>query len=152
MGSPAVVRCTCTDWPDFSFPEPVEGPARTCVTAMDRVRDVCSTGIGLRKAAGLRVRLPLSSLTVVADDAEQLATFAALIRDELNVRNVVLTSLATAEGEAFGVRQTLQVNARVAGPSAGPRRADGDQGQQEWRLVGVRRGRGHRRRRRTRRG
>ena len=112
-----------TDWPDFSFPEPVEGPGLVegpeLVIAMDRVRDVCSTASAMRKAAGLRVRLPLSSLTVVAEDAEQLATFTALIRDELNVRNVVLTSLASAESEAFGVRQTLQVNARVAGPRLG---------------------------------
>ena len=50
------------------------GPRRTTsdlVTAMDRVRDVCSTGSALRKAEGLRVRLPLARLTVVADDARR---------------------------------------------------------------------------------
>ena len=86
---------------------------------MDRVRDVCSTGSALRKAEGLRVRLPLSSLTVVAEDAEALDAFAELIRDELNVREVRLTDLAGAEAGTFGVRQVLQVNARVAGPRLG---------------------------------
>jgi isoleucyl-tRNA synthetase len=87
--------------------------------AMDRVREVCSTGSALRKAENLRVRLPLSSLTIVADDADALRPYAALISDELNVRELMLTDLAAAGSGAFGVRQVLQVNARVAGPRLG---------------------------------
>ena len=86
---------------------------------MDRVRDVCSTASALRKAVGLRVRLPLPSLTVVADDAEALQPFVELITDELNVRELRLTQLTGAGSEAFGVRQVLQVNARAAGPRLG---------------------------------
>lgn len=86
---------------------------------MDRVREVCSTGSGLRKAEGLRVRLPLASLTVVADDAAALQSYAELITDELNVRELVLTDLASAGPDAFGVQQVLQVNARAAGPRLG---------------------------------
>jgi len=55
-----------TDWPEvdqFSVDEEL-------VAAMDRVREVCSTGSALRKAENLRVRLPLSRLTVVAEDSE----------------------------------------------------------------------------------
>jgi isoleucyl-tRNA synthetase len=89
------------------------------VAAMDRVREVCSTGSALRKAENLRVRLPLSSLTIVADDAEALRPYAALISDELNVRELRLTDLEAAGSGAFGVRQVLQVNARVAGPRLG---------------------------------
>src|SRR5215213_8668792 len=89
------------------------------VAAMDRVREVCSTGSALRKAENLRVRLPLSRLTIVADDAEALRPYAALISDELNVRELVLTDVAAAGSGAFGVRQVLQVNARVAGPRLG---------------------------------
>jgi isoleucyl-tRNA synthetase len=89
------------------------------VRLMDRVREACSTVSALRKAEGLRVRLPLARLTVVADDAAALAPFAALITDELNVRDLVLTDLAGSDAGAFGVRQVLQVNARAAGPRLG---------------------------------
>jgi isoleucyl-tRNA synthetase len=102
-----------TDWPT------VEHTDVHLVAAMDRVRDVCSTGSALRKAENLRVRLPLSSLTIVADDADALRRYVALISDELNVRELLLTDLAAAGSGGFGVRQVLQVNARVAGPRLG---------------------------------
>jgi isoleucyl-tRNA synthetase len=102
-----------TDWPTVGQVDV------HLVAAMDRVREVCSTGSALRKAENLRVRLPLSCLTIVADDADALRTYAALISDELNVRELVLTDLAAAGSGAFGVRQVLQVNARVAGPRLG---------------------------------
>jgi isoleucyl-tRNA synthetase len=104
-----------TDWPDAD----VLPADDALVAAMDRVREVCSTGSGLRKAEGLRVRLPLAKLTVVADDAAALEPFRALVADELNVRNVELTSVDAGDASAFGVRQTLQVLARVAGPRLG---------------------------------
>ncbi len=103
------------DWPEVSA-LPVD---HGLVATMDRVREVCSTGSALRKAEGLRVRLPLASLTVVADDAASLEPLAALITDELNVKELVLTELAGADQGGFGVRQTLQVNARAAGPRLG---------------------------------
>jgi isoleucyl-tRNA synthetase len=102
-----------TDWPSVGQVDV------HLVAAMDRVREVCSTGSALRKAENLRVRLPLSALTIVADDAEALRPYAALISDELNVRELVLTDVAAAGSGAFGVRQVLQVNARVAGPRLG---------------------------------
>jgi isoleucyl-tRNA synthetase len=89
------------------------------VAAMDRAREVCSAASALRKSENLRVRLPLSSLTVVTEGAEALQPFAGLITDELNVRELVLTDLAAVGDGAFGVTQTLQVNARVAGPRLG---------------------------------
>jgi len=104
-----------TDWPAVDRLLPDD----QLVAAMDRVREVCSTGSALRKRENLRVRLPLSCLTIVADDAEALRSYAVLISDELNVRELVLTDLATSEETAFGVRQVLQVNARAAGPRLG---------------------------------
>ncbi|WP_375423426.1 isoleucine--tRNA ligase [uncultured Friedmanniella sp.] len=104
-----------TDWPDAE-----QLPADDAlVAAMDRVREVCSTGSGLRKAENLRVRLPLASLTVVADDAAALEPFTALVAEELNVRRVALTDVDSGESGGFGVRQTLQVLARAAGPRLG---------------------------------
>ena len=50
-----------TDWPVAA-----DLPAdRRAGGAMDRARDICSAALGLRKAEGLRVRLPLPTLTVV---------------------------------------------------------------------------------------
>ena len=57
------------DWPDAGlFPA---NPG--LVEAMDRVQQICSTGSSLRKAANLRVRLPLQELTVVAPGADARA-------------------------------------------------------------------------------
>jgi isoleucyl-tRNA synthetase len=109
-----------TDWPTLpDDSQPHQGSADALVTAMDRVREVCSAGSALRKAEKLRVRLPLAKLIVVADDAETLRPFASLITDELNVRDLELTDVGSAGERAFGVKQILQVNARVAGPRLG---------------------------------
>ncbi|WP_433507426.1 isoleucine--tRNA ligase [Pseudonocardia halophobica] len=84
------------------------------VAAMDRVRQVASAGLSLRKARKLRVRLPLASLTVAAADAETLAPFADVLRDEVNVKEVVLTTDVATHG-----RFELTVNARACGPRLG---------------------------------
>jgi len=61
------------------------------VSTMDSVRDVCSAALSLRKARGLRVRLPLRTLTVATPDAAALEPFAELVADEVNVKDVVFT-------------------------------------------------------------
>ncbi|HKS50526.1 MAG TPA: isoleucine--tRNA ligase [Pseudonocardiaceae bacterium] len=99
-----------TDWPD-----PATLPADPAlVTSMDRVRQVVSTALSLRKARGLRVRQPLSALVVAAPDADTLAPFTDLIRDEVNVKTVELTDDVAAHG-----RFELSVNARACGPRLG---------------------------------
>jgi isoleucyl-tRNA synthetase len=104
-----------TDWPAAD-----ELPADDAlVAAMDVVRDVCSAASGLRKAARLRNRLPLSSLTVVVADAAALAGFEGIIADELNVKAVRLLDVAAPEAASYGVSQKLAVNARAAGPRLG---------------------------------
>ena len=106
----------------------------------------------LRKAEKLRVRLPLPRLTVVTNDPEGLRPFAGIVADELNVKDVTVLDVAEAHGSDFGISQRLVVNARAAGPAAGPRRADRHPGQQDRRLVGGRRRHGHLGRARARRG
>src|SRR4029077_17959193 len=72
------------DWPDVSdWPEEQE-----LAGAMDLVRIVCSTALGLRKAHQLRVRLPLASLTVAHPAAGSLVPFTELIAEEVNVEAV----------------------------------------------------------------
>jgi isoleucyl-tRNA synthetase len=84
--------------------------------AMDLVRAVCSTALGIRKARGLRVRLPLTALTVAHPEATSLAPFAELIADEVNVKTVELSG----EPARLGTFE-LAVNPRVLGPRLGAR-------------------------------
>jgi isoleucyl-tRNA synthetase len=65
------------------------------------------------------VRLPLSEVTVVAADAESLADFAALIADEVNVRDVTLLDVADAAAKEVPVTQRLTINPRAVGPRLG---------------------------------
>ena len=100
-----------TDWPAAdSLPADDE-----LVAAMDLVREVCSAASSVRKAAGLRVRLPLPALTVAAPDAARLAPFTQLIAEELNVKDVRLSDDVLAAG-----RYVLQVVPAVLGPRLGP--------------------------------
>jgi isoleucyl-tRNA synthetase len=102
-------------WPDASlFPND-----EVLVRAMDQVRSVASVSNSLRKAAGLRVRLPLNKLTVVVEGSHELGDFASLIADELNVKNVALVELSLDSTKDFGVVKQLTVNSRVAGPRLG---------------------------------
>ncbi|NKX50497.1 isoleucine--tRNA ligase, partial [Arthrobacter deserti] len=74
----------------------------------------------LRKAANLRVRLPLSELTVVAPHAGELAGgYEEIIKDELNIKAIRLVEAGSASPEEFGIEQKLVVNARAAGPRLG---------------------------------
>jgi len=98
------------DWPDVSdWPADAE-----LAGAMDLVRTVCSTALGLRKARQLRVRLPLARLTVGHPDAASLAPYADLIRDEVNVKDVELL----ADPAGLGTFE-LAVNPRALGPRVG---------------------------------
>jgi len=104
-----------TDWPDATdLPEDDD-----LVVGMDRAREICSVASGLRKAGGLRTRLPLQNLTVVSGDPAALEPFAAIVAEEVNVRTVTLVDLGSADGADFGVSSKLTVNARAAGPRLG---------------------------------
>ena len=84
------------------------------VASMDRVRDVCSTTLSLRKVHGRRARLPLANLTVATADSSALKDFVDVIADEVNVRKVEFTDDVSSVA-AF----ELQVVPSVAGPRLG---------------------------------
>ena len=84
------------------------------VATMDLVRQVCSATLSVRKAHQLRVRLPLSSLTVAVPDAQRLRDFADVIAEEVNVRSVNLTS-----DVASVASERLQLVPRELGPRLG---------------------------------
>ncbi|WP_105565296.1 isoleucine--tRNA ligase [Microbacterium halophytorum] len=104
-----------TDWPDADeFPNAAE-----IRTAMDSVREASSVANALRKKEGLRVRLPLSKLTVVTGGTAELAQFEDILRDELNVKDVELVELGETTAADYGISHRLTVNARAAGPRLG---------------------------------
>jgi isoleucyl-tRNA synthetase len=81
---------------------------------MDLTRNVCSAALSLRKGRQLRVRLPLASLTVAHENAPTLQEFADIIKDEVNVKDLVLNDNPASLGEF-----QLTVNPRVLGPRLG---------------------------------
>ncbi|WP_087117812.1 isoleucine--tRNA ligase [Corynebacterium urinipleomorphum] len=97
------------------YPKAAEFPADDeLVAAMDATRAVCSAASSLRKAKKLRNRLPLPALKVALPEADTLAPFESVIRDEVNVKNVELTS----DVDSAGTFEVV-VNAKVAGPKLG---------------------------------
>ncbi|MBM9469263.1 isoleucine--tRNA ligase [Nakamurella leprariae] len=95
---------------------PSSDALRASVTAMDQVREIASVALSVRKEARLRVRQPLSSLTVAVAEPAALQPFLDVLRDEVNVRSVELTELAEHDDRVI---RTLTVNARAAGPRLG---------------------------------
>jgi isoleucyl-tRNA synthetase len=104
-----------TDWPD------AEQFARddALVAQMDLVREIARAGLSLRKAHQLRVRLPLSELTVVVDDPAAIENYRDIIADELNVKSVECVQRTDDTNERFGVTSRVVVNARAVGPRLG---------------------------------
>ncbi|MEV4283037.1 isoleucine--tRNA ligase [Actinoplanes xinjiangensis] len=99
-----------TDWPSAdAFPADHE-----LVASMDAIRDVASAALSLRKAKGLRVRLPLASATVATPQGAALAGLGDLLKDEVNVKDVVFT-----DDVAAYCQQVLTVVPRALGPRIG---------------------------------
>jgi isoleucyl-tRNA synthetase len=98
------------DWPDAAdFPA---DPA--LVDSMDRVRTVVSAALRLREDEGLRVRLPLQSLTIAGASADAVASLSHLIADEVNVKTVSFSDDLGSFAEF-----SLQPNGSVLGPRLG---------------------------------
>lgn len=87
--------------------------------AMRAIREAVSVGRSLRVAESIRIRQPLTRLTVVSHDATVRAAVAAhadLVADELNVKEVV-----TSDDERSLARIGAKPNYRTLGPRFGPR-------------------------------
>lgn len=103
------------DWPTHTaLPHDVE-----LVRSMDRVREVCSVALSIRKAHSRRVRLPLSQLTVSHPDSAELVSFVDIIADEVNVKKVTLVT--EVSGAAAAVLQAIP---GALGPRLGARTQD----------------------------
>ncbi|NMM93978.1 mupirocin-resistant isoleucine--tRNA ligase [Bifidobacterium oedipodis] len=115
------------DWPfvvDQTTGEPtelgrvlVDDPA--LVAAMEKVREVVSGTLSLRKAVQIRVRQPLAKLTVVAEDVDAVAAYEPLLKHELNIKEIAFSTLEGAGEHGLKIVHELKVNARAAGPRLG---------------------------------
>lgn len=103
------------NWPDSaSYPRDNE-----LVRDMDAIRDAASVALSLRKGAGLRVRLPLASLTLAVESPEGVQQYAELLADELNVKLVSVVKADEKTAAEFGLVKAITVNARALGPRVG---------------------------------
>lgn len=83
-----------------NWPGADEFPAdHELVKSMDLVREACSAALAVRERSRLRVRLPLKTLTIVHSDSAGLEPFKGLIADEVNVREIGLSTDLDAFGE-----------------------------------------------------
>jgi isoleucyl-tRNA synthetase len=110
------------DWPSLE-PGSADSEALTAddalVAVMERVREVCSAALSMRKAQGIKVRQPLAALVVSDADAARLGPFVDLIKAEVNVKSVTLVEYSAEAAARHGVHTRLEVNARAAGPRLG---------------------------------
>jgi isoleucyl-tRNA synthetase len=95
----------------------VDDPA--LIDAMDKVRDVVSSTLSLRKAEQIRVRQPLSKLTVVVENPDAIMAYSPILQSELNVKNIEFSTLQDAGSHGLTITNELRVNARAAGPRLG---------------------------------
>jgi isoleucyl-tRNA synthetase len=98
------------DWPSLD-----ELPADPkLVEAMELVREVCSAGHAIRKESGKRLRLPLQKLTFAGPRAHELVDYVDLIEEEVNIKQVVLTSDTSVIAQ-----EVLTIVPSVIGPRLG---------------------------------
>ncbi len=62
------------------------------INKMDFIREVCSIILAIRKESNLRVRVPLSSVTVCYEDQNYIKEFIELIKEETNVKDIISTN------------------------------------------------------------
>jgi isoleucyl-tRNA synthetase len=98
------------DWPD---PETLPADPKL-VAEMDRVRDACSAARTLRERENVRVRQPLAALTLAGRGVADLAPYAELLRDEVNVKELRIAD-AIEDWASF----QLRVDSRALGPRLG---------------------------------
>ena len=85
------------------------------VDAMEKVREVVSGTLSMRKAKQIRVRQPLAKLTVVVENPDAVAAYSDVLKGELNVKDIEFCTLEDAGSQGLKIVNELRVNARVAG-------------------------------------
>jgi len=89
------------------------------VYTMDLVREICSQAHSLRKASGIRARLPLSSIIIFSQHNGDLAAYEQLIAEEINTKNVKFEH----NPDPY-INRELTIIPSVLGPRIGSRTQD----------------------------
>lgn len=58
---------------------------------IDKIRDICTAGLNIRNTYNIRIRQPLQKLTVIGNGLGNLNKYFDLIKDEVNVKEVVVS-------------------------------------------------------------
>lgn len=83
------------------------------IASMDLVRAISSTAKAIREEHKLRNRLPLLSMTVAVEKAASLEAFADLLKDEVNVKEVKLTTDVASVADTFLYLKTPLIGKRL---------------------------------------
>ncbi|MEG3581900.1 MAG: isoleucine--tRNA ligase [Chloroflexota bacterium] len=98
------------DWPDVSKIDPDDN----LINSMDDVRRIVSSALSIRKLNKVRVRQPLSELTIEAKNGDWIEDYFSLIKEEVNVKSISLDSSSQKEYEV-----QLKINPKLLGPRIG---------------------------------
>lgn len=98
-----------TDYPDVSGLMADE----ELMAQMDFVRAVSSTVKAIREEHKLRNRLPLLSMTVAGEKASELYDFVDVLKDEVNVKEVVLKTDISSVADPFLYLKTPLIGKRL---------------------------------------
>ncbi len=88
------------------------------IEQMDFVRAISSTAKAIREENHLRNRLPLSKMTIAGEQANTLVDFVELLKDEVNVKDVVFNTDVESVATKFLYLKTPIIGKRL-GPAMG---------------------------------
>jgi isoleucyl-tRNA synthetase len=69
------------------------------LSAMDKVRAICSCALSIRDRNNLRVRLPLNKILIIGYNIKDIEEFSLIIKDEINVKTVEFIDNIEGYGE-----------------------------------------------------
>ncbi len=96
---------------EFPTPSTID---QDLIDAMDQIREICSAGLSLREKFDLRTRLPLNSLTFASKKSVSIKPYLNLIKEELNVKEIILLDSVEAVAD-----YKLELKSRQLGPKLG---------------------------------
>lgn len=100
-----------TDFPNVE----VLPDAADLSASMDLVRTISSVAKAIREEHRLRNRLPLKSMTVAGENVGGLAEFVEVLKDEVNVKDVMLNTDIKAVADTFLYLKTPLIGKRLGG-------------------------------------
>ncbi|MBN32955.1 MAG: isoleucine--tRNA ligase [Dehalococcoidia bacterium] len=98
------------NWPDVHEIESED----KLIKEMDIIRKVVSTSLSIRKINKIRVRQPLSLLTIQSNNGNWVEEYFELIKEEVNVKNINIEEVKNHENLV-----QLKINPRLLGPRIG---------------------------------